>query len=161
MFTVLEDFADAGPLVLAASVSLHVRKHSALVSPEVVLGAEEEDRELSDLVSKVLDVGGDASGVVDLCRPPSEQREKSGGRSYLFNRTTKTPTFDGCVSDPVLSPVCSQFDPDDVPVFGFLSGPAVVAEPAPIRHRDVQAVGVESCWTGFTAQQLPSCSMNN
>jgi len=66
--------------VLAASVSLHVRKHSALVSPEVVLGAEEEDRELSDLVAKVLDVGGDVSGVVDLCRPPSEADQKKKKR---------------------------------------------------------------------------------
>ena len=78
IFTVLEDFADGGPLVLAAPVSLHVRKHSALVSPEVVLGAEEEDGELSDLVLKVLDVGGDVSRVVDLCRPPSEDKTKKG-----------------------------------------------------------------------------------
>lgn len=70
--TVFEDFADAGPLVLAASVSLHVRKHSALVSPEVVPGTKEEDGELSDLVSKMLDVGGDVSGMVDLCGPPPE-----------------------------------------------------------------------------------------
>lgn len=68
-----EDFADAGPLVLAASVSLHVWKHAALVSPEVVPGTKEEDGELSDLVSKVLDVGGDVSGMVDLCRPPPEE----------------------------------------------------------------------------------------
>lgn len=68
-----EDFADAGPLVLAASVSLHVREHAALVSPEVVPGTKEEDGELSDLVSKVLDVGGDVSGMVDLCRPPPEE----------------------------------------------------------------------------------------
>ena len=59
--------------MLAASVSLHVGKHSALVSPEVILGAKEEDGELSDLMTKVLDVGGDISGVVDLCRPPSEE----------------------------------------------------------------------------------------
>lgn len=96
MFTVLEDFADAGPLVLAASVSLHVRKHPALVSPEVILGAEEEDRELSDLVSKVLDVGGDASGVVDLCGPPSEERERQQEEVHLFNRTTETDVSQTC-----------------------------------------------------------------
>lgn len=71
--TVLEDFADAGPLVLAASVSLHVRKDSALVGPEVVPGTKEEDGELPDLVPKVLDVGGDVPGMVDLCRPPPEE----------------------------------------------------------------------------------------
>lgn len=58
-----------------------------------------------------------------------------------------------------LWPVCSQFDPDDVPVFRFLASPAVVAEPAPIRHSDVQAVRVKSCWTWFTAQKLPSCNI--
>lgn len=67
--------------MLAASVPLHVRKHSALVSPEIVLRAEEEDGELSDLMPKVLDVGGDVSGVVDLCRPPSEEEK---WRSYLL-----------------------------------------------------------------------------
>ncbi|TNN39148.1 hypothetical protein EYF80_050677 [Liparis tanakae] len=45
------------------SICSYEGKHSALVGPEVVLGAKEEDRELSDLVAKVLDVGGDASGV--------------------------------------------------------------------------------------------------
>ncbi len=63
--------------MLAASVSLHVRKHSALVSPEVILGAKEEDWELSDLMSEVLDVGRNVSGVVDLCRPPSEEERGS------------------------------------------------------------------------------------
>lgn len=56
--------------MLAAPVSLHIWEHSALMSPEVVLGAEEEDGELSNLMSKVLDVGGDVSRVMDLCRPP-------------------------------------------------------------------------------------------
>lgn len=46
------------------------------MSPEVVPGAEEEDRELSDLVTKVLDIGGDVPGVVDLCRPPPEEGKR-------------------------------------------------------------------------------------
>lgn len=51
------------------------------MGPEVVPGAEEEDGELSNLVSQVLDVGGDVSGVVDLRRPPPEDekgRQKVG-----------------------------------------------------------------------------------
>lgn len=51
------------------------------MGPEVVPGAEEEDGELSNLVSQVLDVGGDVSGVLDLCRPPPEDengRQKVG-----------------------------------------------------------------------------------
>lgn len=75
-FTVLEDFADAVPLVLAAPVSLHVGEHAALVGPEVILGAEEEHRELPDLMAQVLDVGGDVPGVEDLCRPPPEEEEE-------------------------------------------------------------------------------------
>lgn len=46
------------------------------MGPEVVLGAEEEDRELPDLMSKVLDVGRDVSGVLDLCGPPSEEERR-------------------------------------------------------------------------------------
>lgn len=46
------------------------------MSPEVVLGAKEENGELSDLMSKVLDVGGDASRVVDLCWPPPEKEKR-------------------------------------------------------------------------------------
>lgn len=71
-FTRLKNFSDAVSLVFAASVSFHVGKHSTLVCPEIILGAEEEDRKLSDLVAKVLDVGGDVSRMVDFCRPPSE-----------------------------------------------------------------------------------------
>lgn len=59
---------------------------------------------------------------------------------------------------PFIAPVRSQFDPDDVPVLGLLPGSAVVAEPAPVGHSDVQAVGVESCRTRLTAEQLPSCN---
>lgn len=79
VLTVLEDFPDAVPLVLAASVSLHVGEDSTLVGPEVVSGAEEKDRELPNLVPQVLDVGGDVPGVVDLCRPPPEGAQEVGG----------------------------------------------------------------------------------
>lgn len=90
--TILEDFSDAGPLVFAASVTLHIWKHSALVGPEIILGAKEEDWELSDLMAKVLDVGGDVSGVVDLCRPPSEEdtgqeKEESGSQHRTTTNT--------------------------------------------------------------------------
>lgn len=54
------------------------------MSPEVVLGTEEEDGELSNLMSKVLDVGGDVSRVVDLCRPPSEEEKTGLSRLELF-----------------------------------------------------------------------------
>lgn len=72
VLTVFENFPDLAPLVLATPVSLDVGKHSALVSPEVILGTEEVNGELSDLVAKVLDVCRDVSGMVDLCRPPSK-----------------------------------------------------------------------------------------
>ncbi len=58
-------------LMFASPVSLHVRKDSALVCPEIVFRAEEEHRELSDLMTQVLDVGRDVLRVTDLCRPPS------------------------------------------------------------------------------------------
>lgn len=76
IFTILEDFANSIPLMFASPVAFHVGKYSALVSPEVIFGAKEEDWELSDLVSKMLDVGGNVSWVVDLCWPPSQEDER-------------------------------------------------------------------------------------
>lgn len=58
-------------LVFASSVPLHVRKDSALVCPEIVFRAKEEHRELSNLMTQVLDVRWDVLRVTDLCRPPS------------------------------------------------------------------------------------------
>lgn len=86
-----------------------------------------------------------------------KRSKKSTRDTNIWVKLAKTET------DPwfwyfFLWPVCSQLDPDDVSVFGFLSSPAVVAEPAPIRHRNVEAVGVKSCRTRLTAQQLPSCN---
>lgn len=51
------------------------------MSPEVISGAEEEDGELSDLVSEVLNVQRDVFGVLDLCRPPPEGEENV---TFLF-----------------------------------------------------------------------------
>lgn len=96
--TIFEDFADSGPLVLAASVSLHVWEHSALVSPEVVPGTKEEDGELSDLMPQVLDVGGDVSGMVDLCGPPPEE-------DAAQSETQQTQTHLDSRAPPFLSPV--------------------------------------------------------
>lgn len=88
VLTVLEDLADAVPLVLAASVALHVGEDSTLVGPEVVPGAEEENWELPDLVPQVLDVGGDVPGVVDLCRPPPEGAVEE--RRRMMRRKSRT-----------------------------------------------------------------------
>lgn len=58
------------------------------MGPEVVSGAEEEDREFPNLVPQVLDVGGDVPGVVDLCRPPPEgAQEVRGGRGDMDRRS--------------------------------------------------------------------------
>lgn len=131
------------------------------MSPEIILGAKKENRKLSNLMAKVLDVGGDISWVVNFCRPPSTnkmlQSEQEG--SLISCNSMKNKTKNSCNTNlkKVSLPVCSQFDPDDVSIFGFLSSPAIIAEPASIRHSDVQAVWVKSCRTGLTAQQLSSC----
>lgn len=70
-FTILKDLSNAIMLVFAPPVSLHVRKDSALVCPEIVFRAKEEHGELSDLMTEVLDVGRDVLRVTYLCRPPS------------------------------------------------------------------------------------------
>lgn len=61
------------------------------MSPEVILGAEEEDRELSDLVPEVLDVCGDVFGVVDLCWPPP--RQESGAVNVFTPYTPEQEAF--------------------------------------------------------------------
>lgn len=81
IFTILKDFANSILLVFATSVTFHIGKHSTLVGPEVILGAEEEHGELSDLMFEVLDVCGDVLRVVDLCWPPSNQTNVKRNRS--------------------------------------------------------------------------------
>ena len=162
LLTVLEDLADVGLLVAAAAVPLHVGEHPALVGPEEVLGAEEEDGELSDLVAQVLDVGGHRAGVSDLRRPPpgesdvcvmTHQRPHDllFGHAHTTADTGESSAFSPGSPHP---PVGAQFDPDHVLVLGLLPGPAVVAEPAALGHGDVETVGMERRRTRLAAQQL-------
>lgn len=55
-------------------------------------------------------------------------------------------------------PVVPELHPDDVLEVQLLPSPAVVAEPAAVRHLDAQAVGVEGRRAGLAAQQAPPCN---
>lgn len=57
-------------LFLAVGVHVHVREDSGLVGPQVVVGAEEMNGELADIMPHSLDVFWDCFGMADLCRPP-------------------------------------------------------------------------------------------
>lgn len=56
------------------------------------------------------------------------------------------------------SPVAPPFDPEDVLDARPFPGSAVVAEPASLRHLDVQAFAMKSSRTGLTAQQAAPCT---
>lgn len=71
--TFLESFINvdlAGNKVL---VVLHVGEDAALVDPVVVVGAEEEDGEVTDVVAQALNVGRHQARVTDLSWPPPTQ----------------------------------------------------------------------------------------
>lgn len=57
----------------------------------------------------------------------------------------------------LLAPVVAELHPDDVLEMQLLPGPAVIAEPAAIRHVDVQAVGVEGSRAGLATQEASPC----
>lgn len=68
--TFLEGFVDVNLTRDKVLVVLHVGEDPALVDPVVVVWAEEEDGEVSDIVAKALNVWRNQTGVADLGRPP-------------------------------------------------------------------------------------------
>ena len=69
--TFFEGLVNTGLSIGKAFVSFNVREHSALVDPVVVVRAEEEHREVAQVVLEALDVQWHRPGVADLGRPPS------------------------------------------------------------------------------------------
>lgn len=71
-------------LFFAVGIHIHIRENSGLVGPQVVVGAEEMNGELPDVVPHSLNVLWDCFGVADLCWPPPSHRcekETTHGRS--------------------------------------------------------------------------------
>lgn len=71
-------------LFFAVGIHIHIRENSGLVGPQVVVGAEEMNGELPDVVPHSLNVFWDCFGVADLCWPPPSHRcekETTHGRS--------------------------------------------------------------------------------
>lgn len=56
------------------------------------------------------------------------------------------------------SPVATPFDPEDVLDARPLAGSAVVAEPASLRHLDVQTFPMKRGGTGLATQQAAPCT---
>lgn len=78
--TFLEGLVDVDLTRDEVLVVLHVGEDAALVDPVVVVGAEEEDGEVADVVAKALDVRRDQARVADLCRPPpARERDRVQG----------------------------------------------------------------------------------
>lgn len=57
--------------LFTVGITLHVRKNTGLVSPQVVIRAKEKNRELSDIMSHAYDILGNVFGIANLCWPPS------------------------------------------------------------------------------------------
>lgn len=66
-------------LFFAVGVHVHVRKDPGLVGPQIVVGAEEVNWKLSNIVSHPLDIIWDRFGMADLCWPPPLQKKHSSG----------------------------------------------------------------------------------
>ena len=82
----VDSFAHLFP---AVGVHVHVGEHPGLVGPQVVVGTEEVDRELPDVVPHPEDVLRDRPGVTDLRRPPPEERRRRGERRGGERRETE------------------------------------------------------------------------
>ena len=72
--TFLEGFVDVDLTRDKVLVVLHVGEDAALVDPVVVVGAKEEDGEVTDIVAQALNVGRHQARVADFCRPPPAKR---------------------------------------------------------------------------------------
>lgn len=81
VLTFLEGLVDANLALGEVLVALHVGKHAALVAPVVVMGTEEEDRKVADVVLQRLNVGRHQTGVADLSGPPPAEGEPGGNSS--------------------------------------------------------------------------------
>lgn len=70
IITFLEGFVDIDLTRDKVLVIFNVGEDAALVDPVVVVGTEEEDGEVTDVVAKALNVGWHQARVADLCWPP-------------------------------------------------------------------------------------------
>lgn len=68
--TFLEGFVDVNLTRDKVLVILHIREDAALVDPVVIVGAEEEDWEVTDIMTQALNVGRHQARVADLRWPP-------------------------------------------------------------------------------------------
>lgn len=73
--TFLEGLVDADLPLCEVFVALHIGEHTALVDPVIVMGPEEENGEITNVVFQTLDVGRDQARITDLSRPPPTHSE--------------------------------------------------------------------------------------
>lgn len=77
IITFLESFVDVDLTRDKVLVIFHVGEDAALVDPVVVVGTEKEDREVTDIVAKALNVGWHQARVADLrWPPPARERDR-------------------------------------------------------------------------------------
>lgn len=76
--TFFEGFVDVDLTRDKVLVVLHIGEDAALVDPVVVMGAKEEDGEVTNIVAEALNVGWHQPRVADLCWPPPAKRTGQG-----------------------------------------------------------------------------------
>lgn len=64
-------------LVFAADITFHVREHTGLMCPQVILGAEEQHGELADVMFHFLDVDRNCPRMANLSWPPPATQGKA------------------------------------------------------------------------------------
>lgn len=80
--TFLEGLVNASLSLSKAFVSFHIREHSALVNPVVVMRTKEEHGKVPQVMPKALDVQRHRPGTADLCRPPSENKSEKVKKNH-------------------------------------------------------------------------------
>lgn len=78
-------------------------------------------------------------------------------REKIVTQLVLTKSMDIISREQCFLPESSHFNPEDVLKVWFLPGLAVVAEPAPLGHLDVQTLLMEGSRTGLAAQQTAPC----
>lgn len=68
--TFFERLANAHLALCKVLVALHVGEDAAPADPVVVMGAEEKDGELTNVMLQCLNVERDKAGITDFCGPP-------------------------------------------------------------------------------------------
>ena len=111
------------------------------MQPEVIMRAQELDRKLPQLVSRVLNVSGNILRMANFTRPPSTE-----------GRMKSVKELDGQFQLCSL-PVHAQLHPDDIAIHWPLSTHAELTMPGSLWRLNVKTLCMICAWTRVTTEQ--------